>query len=774
MKKFISLLTAAVMVAALVPATAFADATSVKVVDEKKTDAVGDLGSDFPQLQIKVSGDYSVANTVGGEETITLTLDNATFNADFAEGALNADTLIGVSGHTVSNAGVILSDDQVTISIDEINADADELTFTVKGLADGDVIFVNLDTTTTGKKATVAVDVDGGTVFDALTFAQVIDNDIDVTVNKVAEMSVEDAEEYNAVGLDKITIDDVVAGVFTTGDELVLTLKNDFVFDDSVNQAAITAAVDGIGTAVYSEGDTVLTLTLDDSVEKITFPKDLLQIKADEDMGAGATAKITFEYNNADATGGAETYKVSNVAVLKVVDNEGISVAVADEDEDMVQVWAGMTDDDEAWEGLKVRVDGVDGVDFSPNKKIELTLPEGVYVTDVTVEDQDETDLTIDATKYDVEDNVITFASGAFENEIENNDVEELLFAIEFVTKADFKGDVEVTFGGTAFDDEYSVVIAEVNPLYAVTSTTTKVESGYKTLEIPGTVTIKETEADLWQKTITGGDKGELTFGFDVKAASDQPYIEFDAVANSDDSDLDITVRSQAGGGDKIVIDSISDETPGEITMSDIVALIPTTMSLGEYKLRVFYNGFDFDSLDFYVAEDDAASSNIEDVLDYEDMSIVKYISSADTFLNIVAAGTTTAQSSFTNRVQITIGANQIVVNGVATPLEVPAYINADSRTMVPLRAVAVALGVNDDQIVWIGASRTVIINYADTWISMVIGSQIMKVNGIEMAMTTAPEIVNDRTFLPMADLGRALGVTATWDAATRTASFNA
>ena len=55
----------------------------------------------------------------------------------------------------------------------------------------------------------------------------------------------------------------------------------------------------------------------------------------------------------------------------------------------------------------------------------------------------------------------------------------------------------------------------------------------------------------------------------------------------------------------------------------------------------------------------------------------------------------------------------------------------------------------------------------------MVIGSQIMKVNGIEMAMTTAPEITNNRTFLPMADLGRALGVTAVWDAAAKTASFN-
>lgn len=229
------------------------------------------------------------------------------------------------------------------------------------------------------------------------------------------------------------------------------------------------------------------------------------------------------------------------------------------------------------------------------------------------------------------------------------------------------------------------------------------------------------------------------------------------------------------------------------VTLSDMVVYIPTTTALGSYKLRANASEvFDADEVTvtnnkelkaIYEAagavvvdgETIYAKGSVGALCDKEDVDFNQYIESADNFIEVVAAGmvSQTQTSAFTSVVDVTIGANQIVVDGTPAAIDAPAYINKDNRTMVPLRAVAVALGVSDDQIVWVASERTVIVNYADTWISMVIGSQIMKVNGIEMAMTTAPEISNSRTFLPMADLGRALGVTATWDAATKTASFN-
>jgi len=48
--------------------------------------------------------------------------------------------------------------------------------------------------------------------------------------------------------------------------------------------------------------------------------------------------------------------------------------------------------------------------------------------------------------------------------------------------------------------------------------------------------------------------------------------------------------------------------------------------------------------------------------------------------------------------------------------------------------------------------------------------------NGVNTTLLAAPEIKNSRIFLPLRDLGYALGLTdskITWDAATSTATLN-
>ena len=51
-----------------------------------------------------------------------------------------------------------------------------------------------------------------------------------------------------------------------------------------------------------------------------------------------------------------------------------------------------------------------------------------------------------------------------------------------------------------------------------------------------------------------------------------------------------------------------------------------------------------------------------------------------------------------------------------------------------------------------------------------------MSINGTNVAMTTAPVIVNERIFIPLRDLGVALGLNDDkihWDDATKTATLN-
>ena len=93
---------------------------------------------------------------------------------------------------------------------------------------------------------------------------------------------------------------------------------------------------------------------------------------------------------------------------------------------------------------------------------------------------------------------------------------------------------------------------------------------------------------------------------------------------------------------------------------------------------------------------------------------------------------------------------------------------------MLPVRAVAVALGINTNNVLWDQATKTVTILYGQRIITMVAGQKVVYVNGSAIPASSSVEIVNGRTFLPMRDLATALGVTdITWDAATKTATLN-
>ena len=116
----------------------------------------------------------------------------------------------------------------------------------------------------------------------------------------------------------------------------------------------------------------------------------------------------------------------------------------------------------------------------------------------------------------------------------------------------------------------------------------------------------------------------------------------------------------------------------------------------------------------------------------------------------------------------------EIVAGEEVVALDVPAYINAAGYTMLPVRAVAVALGIHTNNVIWDQATKTVTILYGQRIITMQVGSKVINVNGSAIPASAAVEIVNGRTFLGLRDLATALGVVdITWDAATQTATLN-
>jgi hypothetical protein len=118
-----------------------------------------------------------------------------------------------------------------------------------------------------------------------------------------------------------------------------------------------------------------------------------------------------------------------------------------------------------------------------------------------------------------------------------------------------------------------------------------------------------------------------------------------------------------------------------------------------------------------------------------------------------------------------TIGSTTYTVVEAAVAVEktmdVAPYIK-DGRTYLPVRFVADALGVTEDNIIWDPVNATVTIFKGDRIAQMTIGSNILLVNGVQLTMDAAPEIVSGRTMLPVRWMAQALGATIEWDPETQ------
>ena len=135
-------------------------------------------------------------------------------------------------------------------------------------------------------------------------------------------------------------------------------------------------------------------------------------------------------------------------------------------------------------------------------------------------------------------------------------------------------------------------------------------------------------------------------------------------------------------------------------------------------------------------------------------------------YLNV--DGSASGEPVLTKKVEVTIGEKNVVMDGEKVDTDVAAYIQASSNsTMVPLRVVALALGVDAANAA--NPDETNAVNWDAN-------SNNMNVNGstIAMANGVTAEITDGRMFVPFRALGQAFGVSVSWDADTKTAIYNA
>lgn len=796
MKKFISMVMAAAMVVSLVPATAFAANTATfKVVNDKEfTEAEADAYKKNgtatitePQIQLKVK---DVDNSYSKIDTWDVTLD---FNGAELKEGLAAGYDVSLSGQSTDLANVKVTvkdaaeagDDTVKLVVTELAND---------GLKDDDIIGISmtklklyLTKVSKGAKATVEVSGDFGDS-DALTFASVLDDGLKVTLKKVADVA-----EDETTNLERELKIETTVGKFKEHQVLELKLNSGFEWtaiakdstiangalkvtdvDDNVLTTEVTAAGAGTDTITIAKGD----LTIDAADSKV-----------------GAVAKITVKAKTAKVGSTTVGFNATADAVeaAKVV-GDTVTLSV-DEDEDVPVIYSGVNvdnygiTDDSDHKALEVTLEESVKEALNSKKSFTLTLPKGVYVTDVDVTKADDV-MQSDKTAFTSQEIEAAFKDAYKKGEQDNfefarrvfGDSEkafELSFEMTLIAEPTFEGDVTLTLGGDAFDKEQTVTIAKFVKPYTVEASQNNLIIDYRNTKVPTNVVVKEAEAGLWAK-----DKMDFIFNIE----KDKMEFEDDVTFTVDDKS-DMEVKAVKSKDMSFKVTDESGDAAAAVTISDISLYMSRDIAAGAYGLELYTTAtqkmlteeklFTTDTVKehtdgYYVADyidmDYDGASNSYNANNWEDKTyIVK-----DAFVNVITAGRDQDDASFTKKVVVPVGEKYLIAGEEQVALDVPAYISAAGYTMLPVRAVATALGINNNNVLWNQASRTVTILYGQRIITMVAGQKVVTVNGNTIPASATVQIKDGRTFLPMRDLATALGVTdITWDAATKTATMN-
>mgnify|MGYP005975605851 CR=1 FL=1 len=800
MKKLISMVMAAAMVVSLVPATAFADTgeakATAKVIDALDVAKSGSkvITGKNVELQLKVNGDGQYVDGSTAKHELTFTLDGAEFTDYSSETAIKNNIRVTENKTTVEVG---------KYTVTEIEKDGFKLTINGVKFQDEDIIGIKLgenitlDSTAVGKKATISVEGDMVTA-DDLVFAQVKDTGIKATLKKVAEVAEDESTKLEKELKIESNVDD-----FAKGQVFELKLSNGFEFgtlavkggSDKTEWKLVKWDKDAEEYVVTTdakeykgETEAYIQVASQTPADTITVASDAIEIVVDS-AKKGAECKLTVKAVRTDGNTFADT--ADAVVAAKVVDND-VTLSV-DEDEDVPVIYSGVnTDnygitDDSDHKSLEVTIKESAAGALDVKKAIDLDLPEGVYVTGVKITNDDnayttfvkndgqksqkikDTDFKEAYKKGDEEG--FEFARKTFVSTDTTgiDDKMELSFELTLIAEPNFEGDVVLKLSGDGFDKAQEVTIAKFVKPYTVEASQNDLIIDYRNTKVPTNVVVKEAEEGLWKKD-------EMNFKFGV----DYMTFEDDATYTVDDkSGLEVKAEKGTKMGFKVTDES--SDTAAAVTISDIALYMDRTIAAGAYDLDLFTTaGQKMLTQQLWTNSTDGEDGSKYSAADVIDMKFNdtkwedKYYTQKEGFINVITAGRDQDDASFTKKVVVPVGEKYLIAGEEQVALDVPAYISAQGYTMLPVRAVATALGINNNNVLWNQATKTVTILYGQRIITMVAGQKVVTVNGNTIPASATVQIKDGRTFLPMRDLATALGVTdITWDAATKTATMN-
>ncbi len=319
-------------------------------------------------------------------------------------------------------------------------------------------------------------------------------------------------------------------------------------------------------------------------------------------------------------------------------------------------------------------------------------------------------------------------------------------FKTTLLVPANVTGDIKLAVSGSGVTEE-EITILEAEAPVTVSTTGMDIKVGLKEIQTTGKITIKETAKErIAQGKNIVLDIDEIDSGLKIKSFK-ATVVEGDLVLE-DRKDTDGAIFG---------VKRVSTE-PSTIEITDIVMSTDRTVPEGKYDLVIGGNAIS--SITARPEFVKVKHANIDPVVVVKD------------FINITTKNTEDLQGSANKaEVNFVVGSDQYTINGKVETMDAPPYIK-DGRTMVSIKYVAQALGVDADKVIWDQANQTATI-IADKVVQVKLGNKAMIVNGVSLPMEVAAELTNDRTFVPMGSIARALGVVVEWDETTKAVTFN-
>ena len=601
----------------------------------------------------------------------------------------------------------------------------------------------------TVKKGTPAIIVDGQD--SVVTSGKYTLTASEIAGDKVYVATAGDAKNVSIEGVGEIadiTIEEKVAGSFykdqTDGDgvtfEIELPNRSDLEFDGKVkvdgkrghaNNKEIKIAQKKLSNDGKSLIVTVTGFKPDAQRGSIVLSGiGVTPENPREDCSVG---EVKVEVKDVVASGVSEKLTETELVVANVADFD-VNISVVDDKK--VELVGGK-------EAKKVNVKLKETAIGSLDRKRDVYFTvDGAHVTTDAAITVKVNDTKVDgAAKVNAKTGEITLNTDKIDPEKINT------ITMEFEVYADVSqsGPITITAESRSFKEEaIKAEIGTVTAPFKVEAEAMTVKVGLQG-QVGGKITIAETEEEMF-------DRGEVFYVAPTKYFS----IE-DAKVEVTEGDLEIESEVQKDGTIKVTVKRPSDEA-STITISDVEVTTNRMVPEGSFDVEIYGEAISEMNVAGHPGYDKDDEEKT-DAITVKDFFVVGTKNTED-LPNAAAA----------KEIVLKIGDTAYTVNGEAKTADAAAYIDANNRTMVPVKFVAEEFGKVDFGT--IDGVGTVTIFKDGSVLQFQNGSNIMLKDGVKIPMDTKVVITKGRTYVPFKYVADGLGIGYSYDAAEKSITF--